>query len=97
MDIYVPQEEGAEPKELVDRLDEAEGRMRTLLLDTNKLAAASALATVKFHELSFERVSQCIQPVSHKQGGSPSGLIRRKQRYINAHMNISSCINPPLR
>jgi hypothetical protein len=35
MDIYIPQEEGVEPKELVDRLDEAEGRMKTLLLDTS--------------------------------------------------------------
>lgn len=54
MDIYVPQEEGAEPKELVDRLDEAEGQMKTLLLDTNKIFVAAALATVKFHEPSFD-------------------------------------------
>jgi hypothetical protein len=54
MDIYVSQEEGAEPKELVDCLDEAEGRMKTLLLDTSKLVAAAVLATVKYHEPSFD-------------------------------------------
>jgi hypothetical protein len=47
MDLYVPQEEGAEPKELIDRLDEAEGRIKGLLLDTAKLAAAATLSTVK--------------------------------------------------
>jgi hypothetical protein len=39
MDLYVPPEEGAEPKELVDRLDEAKSRIKSLLLDTAKLAA----------------------------------------------------------
>jgi hypothetical protein len=34
-------------------LDEAEGRMKTLLLDTSKLVAATTLVTVKFHEPSF--------------------------------------------
>jgi hypothetical protein len=34
MDLYVPQEEGAEPKPLIDRLDDAEGRIKGLLLDT---------------------------------------------------------------
>jgi hypothetical protein len=34
MDIYVPQEEGAEPKPLIDQLDEVEGRIKGLLLDT---------------------------------------------------------------
>jgi hypothetical protein len=43
-----------EPKELIARLDEAEGQMRALLLDTSKLPAAAALATVKFHELTFD-------------------------------------------
>jgi hypothetical protein len=54
MDIYVLQEEGAEPEELFDRLDEAEGRMKMFLLDTSKLAAAVALVTVKFHKPSFD-------------------------------------------
>jgi hypothetical protein len=53
IDIYVPQEEGAEPKELIDHLDEAEGWMKTLLLDTSKLAAPTTLVTVKFHKSSF--------------------------------------------
>jgi hypothetical protein len=57
MDLYVPQEEGAEPKELVDRLDEAEGRIKGQLLDTAKLAVAAALSTVKYHDPSsiYER------------------------------------------
>jgi hypothetical protein len=57
MDLYVPQEERAEPKELVDRLDEAEGRIKGLLLDTAKLAVAVALSTVKYHDPSsiYER------------------------------------------
>jgi intergrase/recombinase len=54
MDIYVPQEEGAKQKEQVNRLDEAEVQMKTLLLDTSKLAAAATLATVKYHEPSFD-------------------------------------------
>jgi hypothetical protein len=54
MDIYVPQEEGAEPKELLERLDEADGQMMALLLDTSKLAAAAALAEVKYHQPSFD-------------------------------------------
>jgi hypothetical protein len=37
MDLYIPQEEGAEPKPLIDRLDEAEGRIKGLLLDTANL------------------------------------------------------------
>jgi hypothetical protein len=55
MDIYVPQEEGAEPKPLVDRLDEAEGRIKGLLLDTANLAAAATLSIVKHHDLSFDQ------------------------------------------
>jgi hypothetical protein len=35
MDLYVPQEEGAEPKLQIDRLDEVEGRIKSLLLDTS--------------------------------------------------------------
>jgi hypothetical protein len=54
MDIYVLQEVGAEPKKLVDHLDEAEGQIKTLLLDTSKLAAATTLATVMYHEPSFD-------------------------------------------
>jgi hypothetical protein len=54
MDLYVPQEEGAKPKLLIDRLDEAEGRIKGLLLDTANLAAAAALSTVKYHDLSFD-------------------------------------------
>jgi hypothetical protein len=53
MDLYVPQEEGAEPKPLIDQLDEAEGRIKGLLLDTINLAAAAALSTVKNHDPSF--------------------------------------------
>jgi hypothetical protein len=54
MDLYVPQEEGAEPKPLIDRLDEAEGRIKGLLLDTNNLAAAAVLSIVKYHDPSFD-------------------------------------------
>jgi hypothetical protein len=54
MDIDVPQEEGAEPRELLDCLDEADGRMKALLLDTSKLAAVTALAAVEYHEPSFD-------------------------------------------
>jgi hypothetical protein len=51
MDLYVPQEEGAEPKPLIDRLDEAEGRIKGLLLDTANLAAVAALSTVKYYDV----------------------------------------------
>jgi hypothetical protein len=54
MDLYVPQEEGVEPKPLIDRLDEAKGRIKSLLLDTAKLAVAAALSTVKYHNPSFD-------------------------------------------
>jgi hypothetical protein len=54
MDIYVPQEEGAEPKPLIDQLDEVEGRIKGLLLDTAKLTAAAVLSTVKYHDPSFD-------------------------------------------
>jgi hypothetical protein len=43
MDLYVPQEEGAEPKPLIDRLDEAKGRIKGLLLDTANLATVAVL------------------------------------------------------
>jgi hypothetical protein len=42
MDLYVPQEEGAKPKPLIDQLDEAEGRIKGLLLDTANLAPHEA-------------------------------------------------------
>jgi hypothetical protein len=53
MDIYVPEEEETKPKELITLLDEAEGRMKMLLLETRKIAAVAALAIVKFHEPTF--------------------------------------------
>jgi hypothetical protein len=58
MDLYVPQEEGAEPKPLIDRLDKAEGRIKGLLLDTANLAAVAALSTVKYYDPSACRRSQ---------------------------------------
>jgi hypothetical protein len=54
MDLYVPQEEGVEPKLLIDWLNEAERRIKGLLLDTANLAAATALSTVKYHDPSFD-------------------------------------------
>jgi hypothetical protein len=54
MDLYIPQEEGVEPKLLIDQLDEAEGRIKGLLLDTAKLVVAAALSTVKYHDPSFD-------------------------------------------
>jgi hypothetical protein len=43
-------------------LDDAECRIKDLLLDTAKLAAAAALSTVKYHESSFDlqKVSEDI-------------------------------------
>jgi hypothetical protein len=71
MDLYVPQEEGAEPKPLIDRLDEAEGRIKVLLLDTANIASAAALSTVRYHDPSFDlhKVSEDVDL---------SGLIRRE-------------------
>jgi hypothetical protein len=54
LDIYVPQEEGVEPKPLIDQLDEVEGRINGLLLDTAKLTTAVVLSTVKYHDPSFD-------------------------------------------
>jgi hypothetical protein len=71
MDLYVPQEEGAEPKPLIDRLDEAEGPIKGLLLDTANLAAVATLSTVKHHDPSF-----AMQKVSEDM--DLSGLIRRE-------------------
>jgi hypothetical protein len=71
MDLSVPQEEGAEPKPLIDRLDEAEGRIKGQLLDTANLAAAAALSTIKYHDPSFD-----LQKVS--EDVDLSGLVRRE-------------------
>jgi hypothetical protein len=68
-DLYVLQEEGAEPKPLIDRLDEAEGRIKGLLLDTADLAAAVALSKVMYHDPSFD-----LQKVS--EDVDLSGLMR---------------------
>lgn len=53
-DIYVPLEEGPKPKKLVDHQDVPEGQMKTLLLDTGKLATTTPLVMVKFHEPSCD-------------------------------------------
>jgi hypothetical protein len=71
MDLYIPQEGGAEPNPLIDRLDEAEGRIKGLLLDTVNLAAAMVLSTVKYHNPSFD-----LQKVS--EDVDLSGLIKRE-------------------
>jgi hypothetical protein len=71
MDLYVPQEEGVEPKPLIDRLDEVEGRIKVLLLDTANLVVVTALSTVKHHDPSFD-----LQKVSEDM--DLSGLIRRE-------------------
>jgi hypothetical protein len=71
MDLYVPQEEGAEPNLLIDRLDKAEGRIKGLLLDTANLATAAALPTVKYHDQSFD-----LQKVS--EDVDLSSLVRRE-------------------
>jgi hypothetical protein len=39
---------------LIRRLDEAEGRIKGLLLDTANLAATAALSTVRCHDLLFD-------------------------------------------
>jgi hypothetical protein len=72
MDLYVPQEEGAEPKPLIDRLDEAEGRIKGLLLDTANLAAAVALSTVKYRDPSFD-------PQNVSEDVDLSGLVMREE------------------
>jgi hypothetical protein len=38
----------------LDRLDETDGRIKALLLDASKLAAAATLAVVKYHKPSFD-------------------------------------------
>jgi hypothetical protein len=71
MDLYIPQEEGAKPKPLIDQLDEAEGRIKGLLLDTAKLATAAVLSTVKCYDPSFD-----LQKVS--EDVNLCGLVRRE-------------------
>jgi hypothetical protein len=71
MDLYIPQEEGAEPKPLIDRLEEAKGPIKGLILDTANLKAATALSTVKYHDLSFD-----LQKVS--EDVDLSSLVRRE-------------------
>jgi hypothetical protein len=71
MDLYVSQEGRAEPKPLIDQLDEAEGHIKGLLLDTANVAAAATLSTVKYHDPSFD-----LQKVSEDM--DLSGLIRRE-------------------
>jgi hypothetical protein len=56
---------------LIDQLDEAEDRIKGLLLDTTNLAAAAALSTVKYHDPSFD-----LQKVS--EDVDLSGLVRRE-------------------
>jgi hypothetical protein len=56
---------------LIDRLDEDEGRIKGMLLDTAKLAAAAALSTVKYHDPSFD-----LQKVSEEV--DLSGSLRRE-------------------
>jgi hypothetical protein len=62
MDLYIPREEGAEPKPLIDWLDEAKGRIKGLTLDTANLAAVVALSTVKNHDPFFilQKVSKDV-------------------------------------
>jgi hypothetical protein len=52
-------------------LDEAEGRIKGLLLDTANLAATAALSTVKHHDPSFD-LQKVLEDVDL------SGLIRRE-------------------
>jgi hypothetical protein len=69
MDLYVTQEEGAEPKLLIDRLEEVEGCIKGLLLDTANLVATAVFSTVKHDDPSFD-----LQKVS--EDVDLSGLIR---------------------
>jgi hypothetical protein len=71
MGLYIPLEEGAEPKPLIDRLDKAEGCIKGLLLDTTNLVAAAALSTVRYHDPSFD-----LQKVS--KDVDLLGLIKRE-------------------
>jgi hypothetical protein len=84
MDLYVPQDEGAEPQPLIDRLDAVEGRIKGLLLDTAILAAAAALSTAKYHNPSFD-----LQKVS--EDVDLSGLMRRD---IHLTLGMNGDITP---
>jgi hypothetical protein len=84
MDLYVPQDEGAEPQPLIDRLDAVEGRIIGLLLDTAILAAAAALSTAKYHNPSFD-----LQKVS--EDVDLSGLMRRD---IHLTLGMNGDITP---
>jgi hypothetical protein len=79
MDLYVPQEDGAIPKPLIDRLDKAEGRIKGLLLDTANLVAAAALSTIKYHDPSFD-----LQKVS--EDVDLSGLVRHEDIVATAEV-----------
>jgi hypothetical protein len=79
MDLYVPQEEGAEPKPLIDRLDEANGRIKGLLLDITNLAATAVLSTVKYHaRRSTCRMSQKTWTCLASSGARTSWQPRRR-------------------
>jgi hypothetical protein len=52
---------------LIDQLDEAEGRIKVLLLDTTNLAAVAVLSTVKHHDPLFylQKVSEDVDLLGH--------------------------------
>jgi hypothetical protein len=79
MDLYIPQEDGAVAKPLVDRLDKAEGRIKGLLLDTANLVAAAALSTIKYYDPSFD-----LQKVS--EDVDLSGLVRHEDIVATAEV-----------
>jgi hypothetical protein len=56
---------------LIDRLDEAEGHIKGLLLDTANLATAAVLSTVKYHDPSFD-------PQKVSEDMDLSGLVMRE-------------------
>jgi hypothetical protein len=95
MDLYVPQEEGAEPKSLIDRLDEDEGRIKGLLLDTANLAAVAVLSTVKYLDalkvasrLSWQK-SQKSDPVKVVPR-SVTILLGTPNRWVMSSMNFAA-------
>jgi arginine/lysine/ornithine decarboxylase len=95
MDLYVPQEEGAEPKSLIDRLDEDEGRIKGLLLDTANLAAVAVLSTVKYLDalkvasrLSWQK-SQKSDPVKAVPR-SVTILLGTPNRWVMSSMNFAA-------
>jgi hypothetical protein len=82
MELYVPQEEGAEPKGLIEWLVEAEHQVRDLRLDTAKLAAVVVLSTAKYHEPSFD-----LQKVT--EDVDLSGMVRREDIVATAEEVVS--------